>query len=194
MTITPRNDTVIYTDHTGDQSAAPMVVARPPSNMISGDRLRVDTGNSGFFQGREFRTFLEFTASQVIQVVVPVNSILYQLGVTLTQGEVRVETVAGGTPGGTFGTPLPIIPHNSMTERPTPIYNPQVTLAAGGTHTGGTILDVLHVKADSNSNRAFTVGDNNGDERGIAPATYYFRITVTGTTDAILRLWWEERP
>jgi hypothetical protein len=157
-------------------------------------RLRVDEGQTGFFAGREFRTYFEFTANTVFKIVVPINTVLWFLGITLLEGECRLETVAGGTEGGTFSTILPIFGRNNMTERPMPYYTPQVTLAAGGTHTGGTVLDVLVNKTSDNSNFAASVGATTDDERGVGPNTYYFRLGVTGTTRGVLKTWWEERP
>jgi hypothetical protein len=157
-------------------------------------RLRVDVGQTGFFAGREFRTFYEFTTDTVFKVVVPINTILWFLGINLLSGEARLETVAGGTEGGTFSTILPIFGRNNMSERPEPFYTPQVVISAGGTHTGGTILDVLRNKTSDNANFAGAVGVNSSDERGVAAATYYFRLTVTGTTSGTLKVNWEERP
>jgi hypothetical protein len=59
--------------------------------MTDGDgdfsRLRVDVGQTGFFAGREARTFYEFTiasgATQVIKVVAPVNTIVQMFSVEL---------------------------------------------------------------------------------------------------------------
>ncbi len=157
-------------------------------------RLRVDEGQTGFFAGREFRTFYEFTANTVFKIVVPINTILWFLGINVLEGECRLETVAGGTEGGTFSTVLPIFGRNNMSERPTPFYTPQVAISAGGTHTGGTVLDVLLNKTADNANFAQSVGAGGGDERGVAAGTYYFRLTVTGTTRGNMKVWWEERP
>lgn len=158
-------------------------------------RLRVDVAQTGFFEGREFRTFREWTTatngSFVIRVTVPLNVILFDLNVTAEEGSARIETLVGGTVGGSFSETLPAINRNNMTDRP--IYSPQVTMAAGGTHTGGTLLDVLRVKTSGNSNFASSVSSGAGDERGIAPNTYYFRITFTGFI-GVFRAWWEERP
>lgn len=156
-------------------------------------RLRVDVGQTGFFAGREFRTFYEVTASSVIQAVVPINIILFGLDLTLLEGEARVETVVGGTPAGTFSTILPIFNRNTMSEVPS-VYTPVVTLTAGGTHTGGVVIDLLSNKTAGNANFASSVGTASGDERGIAGGTYHFRIIVTGTTRGIFKARWEERP
>lgn len=160
-------------------------------------RLRVDVGQTGFFAGREFRTFREFptatTATFVIRAVVPINIILFGLLFDIDEGNVRIETVVGGTPGGTFSEALPIFSTNTTSDKPQPPYVAASVLTAGGTHTGGTVLDVLRVKTDMNTNRASTVGTSTSDERGIGAGTYYFRLTLTGAI-GVLRARWEERP
>lgn len=163
-------------------------------------RLQVDQGSTGFFAGREFRTFRRINIgtgnSEVIEATVPLNVILAGLKINMTDGWVDVETVVGGTPGGTFGDDLPIFNRNNMTEVPTPLYTPQVALAAGGTHTGGTVLDVLMARAAGATAQASSVGDAISDERGIAAGTYYFRISNegSGTATGVFSAWWEERP
>lgn len=157
-------------------------------------RIRTDNGQQGFYDGREFRTYYEFTANTVFKIVVPINTILWNLSLILLEGECRMETVVGGTEGGSFSTILPVFGRNNMSERPEPFYTPVVTIAAGGTHTGGTVLDVIINKTSGNANFSGTVGASAGDERGVSPNTYYFRLTVTGTTRGMLRTHWEERP
>lgn len=161
-------------------------------------RLQVDVGQTGFFAGREFRTYKEISlapaAVYVIKAVIPINVILYGLELTLITGQLRVETVVGGTEGGSFAETLPIIARNTMSDRPTPFYTPVVALTAGGTLTGGTVIDVLLNKTADNANFAGSVGVGVGDERGIGAGTYYFRMTATGDTAGAFKARWEERP
>lgn len=176
----------------------PLFVSLPLDVMTDGGtgpsrRLRVDVGQTGFFAGREFRTFKEFTGAMVLKAVVPIDVILTSLDVVILEGETRLETVFGGTEGGTY-TALPIFGRNNMNSRPTPYYEPVVTLSSGGTHEGGTVLDVLLNRTVANENFAGSVGVSVGDERGILPGTYYFRLTVTGTTRGLIKASWEERP
>lgn len=202
MAISPHNDAFEYTD--GDGNPAAVGPSVPASRLISGGgidgtnpRLRVDVGEPSFFDGRQFRTFHEFNltlaAVMVIKAVVPLNVILYGLETSIATGEIRLETVVGGTEGGTFATPLPILPRNTMTERPTPLYVPVVTLMAGGTHSGGTLLDVLIVKTAGNTNFSSSAGAAVGDERGVGAGTYYFRLTAVEATRGVFRARWEER-
>lgn len=163
-------------------------------------RLRVDLAQTGFFEGREFRTFREFSipAGQTLalEIVVPVNAILFEQGLELDQGSLRVTNAVGGTPGGVFAEALPIIGKNNMSERPIPLYAPTITFHAGGTHTGGFIFDVHRIVAASATAQQATVGRTVGDERGIAINTYYVRYENFGTGPATGTFWfiWEERP
>ncbi len=181
-----------------DGEAAGLLPAHFTDSTARNSRLRVDVGQTGFFAGREFRTFLELnmTLAQVLVVkaVVPLNIVLFGLETVLTAGETRIETVVGGTEDGTFSTALPLFPRNTMTERPTPLYAPVVTLAHGGTHTGGTVIDLLLNKTADNANFAASVGQNSQDERGIGAGTYYFRITAVAAAKGTFKARWEERP
>lgn len=185
----------------------PVYVANRLLTDRAGDnaRLRVDVAQTGFFAGREFRTFKEFavaaTETYVIKIVVPVNTILFEFGVEIEAGTARIETMRpGGTvvEGGSFSEALPVLPTNTMTEKPQPPYASQVLLTAGGTLTGGsvaegTIIDVLRAKAADNSNFAASVGAEAGAERGVAPATYYWRATLAAFV-GVIKARWEERP
>lgn len=202
MTLDRKNDAARYTDALGNSQDAPLVVSTlVPGLMTDPDgpnsRVRVDVAQTGFFSGREFRTFREWLSSTtgtfVVRAVVPVNIILHDLRMIPDEGAARIETVVGGTPGGTFSEALPIFNRNNMTERPTPVYEHQVALTAGGTHTGGTILDVLRCKTSENTNHSASVDSGSQDERGIAANTYYFRMTLTSFV-GVFRAWWEERP
>jgi hypothetical protein len=83
----------------GDTTFANRVEAHPPLKLMTdenGDyaRIRVDSGQTGFFVGKEARTFYEFSiasgATQVIKVVSPVDTILQTFGVELDLAELRV--------------------------------------------------------------------------------------------------------
>lgn len=163
-------------------------------------RLRVDIGQTGFFAGKEFRTFREFSIAAgqalTLKFVVPINVILEQQGIELDSGSLRITNSVGGTPGGTFSETLPVLGKNNMSERPTPLYTPQVVVTAGGTITGATALDVHRVVAATATAQQSTVGNIVGDERGIAANTYHVTYENFGSGAATGTLWfiWEERP
>ena len=74
-----------------DGSWCERVEAYPPIKLMTDDngpysRIRVDVGQTGFFAGREARTFYEFSiasgAAQVIKVVSPTNTIVQNLSIS----------------------------------------------------------------------------------------------------------------
>lgn len=184
------------------EEGRPLAVIQPLDLMTDGGdgpnrRLRVDVAQTSFFAGKEFRTFKRLSlgagASYIIRAVVGVNTILAGLAVNLVDGWIDIETVVGGTPGGVFAEVLPIFNRNNMTG--TPAHATQNVLTAGGTHTGGTILDVLAARASGATAQASSVGASLSDERGILPGTYYFRVTNPGAGAAagVFSARWEER-
>ena len=171
------------------------------------ERLRVDMAQTGFFEGREFRTFKEFNVlngtTYVIKAVVPLNIVLFGLELTLDDGFVRLSTAVGGTEGGTFSETLPVFGANNMSAgtdhrkaRNGSVYASQVVLTAGGTHTGGTELDVVRLKCAGATGQSSSVGNMPDSERGVAANTYYFRLQNLGTSAALgtIKTRWEERP
>ena len=189
-------------DH-GDGSWKERVEAYPPSKLLTdGDgpygRLRVDVGQTGFFAGREAYTFYEFSiatgSSQVIKVVSPTDTIVQRFSIELDLAAIRLELVAGGTEGGTFGTALPIIKSNTMTTASS--YVPQVTMSRGGTHTGGTVVDVLTAISGDKLQKSTAATATEDMPVGFPAGTYYIRlVNIDGATaSGIFRARWEERP
>ena len=190
----------------GDGTHAEQQISHPPFDLLTDGgtgpsrRLRVDVGQTGFFAGREFRTFREFSIAAgetlTLKFVVPINVILMQQGVELDSGSIRITNSVGGTPGGTFSETLPVLPKNNMSDRPTPFYTPQVVVTAGGTIAGATALDIHRVVAATATAQQSTVGNVVGDERGIAANTYHVSYANFGSGSATGTLFfiWEDRP
>ena len=186
-----------------DGSWCERVEAYPPIKLMTDgngpySRVRVDVGQTGFFAGREARTFYEFSiasgATQVIKVVSFTNTIVQNLSVELELAAIRLELRVGGTEGGTFNTALPILKTNTMTEQSG--YTPQVTMNIGGTHTGGTLVDVLTAVSGANSNKSVASGASENLPQGFAAGTFYIKLINTdgATATGIFRARWEERP
>lgn len=162
-------------------------------------RVKVDPGQTSFHDGREFRTFYEFSiaagASVYIQANVNVDTILYDVSCIVDAGSIRVRTYAGSTGTGTYSTPLPILPKNTMSIRSTPIYPAQNTLFTGGTGvTGGTVIDTVRVVAANATAQQTSVGSKAFDQRGVGAATYYWRLEnfSSGTATGVFSGWWAE--
>lgn len=163
-------------------------------------RIRVDPGQTGFFTGQMFRTYIEYTIPSATSISLrftsPIDFILWHQSLDCDQGGVRLEVFTGSTPSGTW-TALPSIGVNRMSERPTPLYTNQCTVETGGTFTGGTAVDLLRVRAASQNVSATNVGVAQDTERGLPAGTYYIRLSaltgVNGDSLGIYRIAWEER-
>lgn len=161
-------------------------------------RIRVDNGQTGFFAGREFRSFYEFSiptgTSIVIKFSSPVDFILFQQALTVDAGGVKYTAEVTGTEGGTF-TALPVVGKNRMSVRPLPFYTAQATIGQGGTFSGDTVLDVARVVTAGATAQQITVGMTS-DERGLPAGDYYIRLAAlgNGTATGVYSLFWEERP
>lgn len=186
-----------------DGTYAERVEAYPPVKLMTDNdgnfaRLRVDSGQTGFFAGREARTFYEFSiatgASQVIKVVSPVDTVVQIFGVELDLAEMRVELVIGGTEGGTFDTALPIFKTNTMSSSSD--YTPQITMSLGGTHTGGTVVDLLTAISGDKLQKSTSVTVSETLPLAFSAGTFYIRLINTdgATAAGIFRARWEERP
>ena len=190
----------------GDGSFAEVVTL--PDELITGSqgraqRLRVDPGQTGFFDGRMFRAFIEAVIPKLgpmlqARLTSPVDFILWSQVLTLTQGALRCEVFTGATPSGSW-TSVPVIGVNRMSERPAPLYTPLITIEKGGDFTGGTAVDLLMIRAAGTNGQASNVGVSQS-ERGLPAGTYYIRFStlaggliVNDDAQMIYAIEWEER-
>lgn len=159
-------------------------------------RIQVDVGQTGFFQGREFRTFHEFSiasgATLVIKAVADVDTFIQQFIVDLWTAELRVELIAGGTEGGTFSTSLPILRSNGLNTS----YNSQVVMTAGGTQTGGVLQDAFQLYAVSNPAKGSATEMSSDSVLGFPAGTFYIKLQNINSVAAtgLFKARWEERP
>lgn len=170
-----------------------------PSDMLtSGNfrtrRFRVEPGQTGFFEGREFQTFKEFSlagqASLTIKAQSLVPVILQRFEIDVFTESVRVEWREGGTETAEFTDPLPVFRTNETKAFP---YQSQITLTANGTQTGGTLLDVLEIGTGQKGVSAINVGNS---LLGFAAGVWYIRIKnlTNQTARGAFKARWEERP
>ena len=176
-----------------------------PSDLLTSEkegmrRVRVDVAQTGFFEGREFRTFYEFSIPSGQSVVgrfsSPIDFILFQQILQVDAGAIKLTAITGGTPGGTYNNPLPVIGKNRMSKRPQPYYVPVSTVTTGGTITGGTIVEVVRVVSSGSTAQRATVGGQFADERGLPAGDYYIKLeNISNTTaEGVYQIYWEERP
>lgn len=173
-----------------------------PSSLMTGStnpRLRTDNSQTGFFEGREFRTFYEFSIGSGESVtgrfISDIDFILFGQSLSVDSGGIRVTVRAGGTESGTFGTALPVIGKNAMSERVAPFYQSVVDVSIGGSVSGGTVVDVARVVSAGSTAQQSTVGGQIADERGLPPGTYYVTLENIDNGDAtgVYSSFWEER-
>lgn len=189
------------------------VVEFPPDLLTSTNegyrRLRVDQGQTGFYEGREFRTFFEFNIpsnnTQVFKFVSPINFMLFEQSLSVDAGSIRLEAFVNATAVATFNTPLPIVGKNRMSTRPTPFYTSQivatthaapVTLGSGITTVGATRTGLSRIVAANATAQQQSVSGGTQSERGLPAGTYYVRLHNfgSGAATGVYSLIWEERP
>ena len=167
------------------------------------DRLRVDPGQTGFFEGRMFRTYDKFTITiaqtRMYKFVAPVNFILWLQRLTLRSGGLSMAVFDSTAVDGGGWSALPVIGVNRMTERRAPNYTPVVQVSVGGSFTGGVELDYFELLSTATaSTQAINVSADAGGERGLPATTFYLKATplsgVNSDSIGVHSLEWEERP
>ena len=173
----------------------------PSSVITTASRLRVDVGQTGFFEGRDFRSFYELNvaaeATLNLRFVSPIDFILWEQALNLDSGSRRMAVYINATVSGAW-TPIAPIGRNRMSTAPA--YAPLAALSYGGNFTGGTLVEVIRVRTGSNqgNQRSSTVGARQSDERGLPAGSYIISLQPLGVeTDAatgVYSIEWEERP
>lgn len=172
-----------------------------PLDLITGTgavprpRMRVDPGDTAFYEGRQFLAAYEFNltagSSMWLRFITPVDCIIKNRALTVVQGNVRAQTQQGGTPAGTW-TAGTVIPANIMASRPTPLYVGQVQTASGGTVSPGVVVSPPLV-LETGNNVATSV-HNVAPEQGLPPGTFYTELRNTGSNAGrgVYTVLWEE--
>lgn len=163
-------------------------------------RIKVDPGQTSFHDGREARTFHEFSiaagTSIYLQANVLVNTILYDVSTVVDAGSVRLTTYAAATGTGTYGTVVPVLPKNTMSLRSTPFYTPVNTIRTGVDVgiTGGTAIDIVRVVAANATAQQTSVGSKPFDQRGVGVGTYYWKLENfgSGAATGVFSAFWAE--
>lgn len=173
-------------------------------------RLRVDPGQTGFFSGREFRSFYEFNIPagnvQTFKFNSPIDFILWEQNLELDAGSVRLEVFTGTVSEiATFNVALPKIGKNRMLSRQQPYYTSVVTATTHSTPvalgnsiniSAATQTDKLRLVAANATAQQQSVSGGAQSERGIPPGSYYIRLHNfgSGAATGAYSVIWEERP
>ena len=187
--------------------------ATPPSFLLTDGgfgnsaRLRVDNGQTGFFDRRMWSIAYEFSSANpiadtplVFRAIIPTNFIIHAHSLTVDQGGVTLRTYreAQGVPGGTFN---PLVPQseNGMTEEQA--YQFQALIGIGGSFVptpGETPITPLRVRTAGATAQQSSVGGSVVSEKGRPAGTYYARLdrmtNVNGDCTGVYNLVVEERP
>ena len=158
--------------------------------------LKVDVGQTGFWEGREFRFEYEMSGPIVFKFNAPINFILQSQELLSHDGTATLAVYLAnqGVAAGTFDQVITPVNNNGMSDAPT--YAPAISIASGGTFTPSdndpnfSREYIKAVSATATAQRS-TVGGNTVPERGLPVGEYY--LVFTGD-DASYRLLYEERP
>ena len=196
-----------------DGSYAEQQTSHPPFDLLTDGgtgpnrRLRVDTGQTGFFARRMWALNYEFAAANpiaatplVFRFTIPVNFIIHAHSLSIDQGGVTLRTYSAsqGVAGGTFSTSHAPLSENSMTEAAPYVFQTQI--ASGGTFTpnpGEVPLTPLRVRTANATAQQSSVGGEAVSEKGRTVGVYYAvlaRMTgVSGDCTGVYNLVIEER-
>jgi hypothetical protein len=140
---------------------------------------------SGFFKGRAFRAYREFTGAAVIRLVATKPFMLTSQRLYVDTGQAKATITVGGTAGGTFVALPTVFNKNGVVAAPTP----DVVITQNGTATGGTEREVLRVNAGGGLGAVADLSSI----RYLPAGTYYINITVTGSTSGVYSIEYEEQ-
>lgn len=172
-------------------------------------RLRVDAGESGLFEGKQFYMSHEFDLDHsgsnednlVIKVDIGTDITLTDSEISVYSGGVRYGIITNpATVGGTFSETIDVIPKNTSPSAPD--YTSQMSFSYGGTFSGTIADDTRYLDtamtAAANNQRASAIGTGQSKNRVFGPATVYLLISkrdadlVNDRSKGALHLEWDE--
>lgn len=149
----------------------------------------VQLQSMGLWEGRQFRQYYAFTAATQLRFVAAAPFVLSDQSLYVGEGSAQVKVLTGSTPAGTW--------NNTATQQAKNRYSPkalaytqQNLIQAGGTFTGGTERELIRANAGVGQGNASRTVDSN--VRVLPAGTYFFDITISGTTSGIYAFEWEE--
>lgn len=171
-------------------------------------RLRVDQGQTSFFEGREFRLVRKLVVAAgtpfVIRFTSTVDFILLEQSLSVSVGDLEFYAFreTQGAPSGSWASLVvpPIGKNISSKYRPYygARYASSVSLASGGDFTptdAAVYADYDRAKTSGATAQQVSVQGGDDTVRYLAAGTYYLKIiSTTGTSEGRFSLAWEERP
>ena len=196
-----------------NKSGSPFSIMDLPQDVWTSDqekfrRLRVDVGQTGFFEGREFRMVRKIVVPaatpRVFRFTSTVDFILFEQHLAVTTGDLEYYAWRStqGTPSGTFtNIPVPPIGKNisaNFRDYGAGRYTSNVTIASGGDFIPTDVevyVDYDRAKTSSATAQRQSVSGGDDSVRYLAAGTYYLKITsLDGTSEGRFAIAWEERP
>ncbi len=172
-----------------------------PDDLLAGNRLRVDVGEAGFYEGRQFRIDylidIPSGATRVIKFETGGDTLLLSSLIDIDDGAIDYSVYAGGVEGGTFGDPVTIWKTNLMSTSPAP--EPRAVVTTGGTldASGVEANTRIRLRTSNSSAQRETVSGIANDLRGFPSTTAYIVMKslggAQGAISGTLKLRWEER-
>jgi hypothetical protein len=165
-------------------------------------RIRVDVGQTGFWEGREFRLDLPLSIATstrfVLRVTAPIDFVIQLQRLSVSETGIRFQAYRSiqGTPSGSWAT-VETFKNNGMSD--TPAYTKQVIVDSGGAFavTGGQLpVETIELLVSGSTAQQSTVSGSTAKERGLPAGTYYLvftNYTGSGTAKGIYDLIYEER-
>lgn len=183
------------------------VEAYPPQKLLTdaddvNARLMVEDGMTGFYDGRQFRMYVELNipagGTLWVKHTIGTNFTLHEQRIILESGTVRWSANAqmASSPGP--WTAATFRRRNQMSIQPQPPFvstSVIETSTTAGAATGGFEVDVMRVSAVGNGQNATSVEQNAG-LRGLAAGVYHAKLFNPSAEAAVgvYDWWWEERP
>lgn len=170
-------------------------------------RLRVDQGQTGLFEGREFRMVRKLVivagTPKVYRFTSAVDFILFEQNLGTSVGDIEFYAWRDnqGTPSGVW-TAIPVAPIgkniSSQYRKYAGVrYASQVSIASGGDFTptnAEVYVDYDRAKTSGATAQQLSVQGGNDSVRYLAAGTYYLKFSSqSGTSEGRVALAWEER-
>jgi len=161
--------------------------------------LLVDEASLSFYDGRQFRMFIEFNipagGELWVKHTISNNFMLHDQRISIESGTIRwtANAAMASSPGPwTLAT---MRRRNQMTKQQTPFFVSGSTIETStdpGAATGGIVVDIMRVAAGQGAGSASA--SQNAGLRGLAPGVYHARLQNPSAQAAVgvYDWWWEE--
>ena len=149
--------------------------------------MLVQMQSMGLWTGRQFRVYRTFTVAQQFRFTCTKDFILSKQNLYTGIGSCQLQILTGSTPSGTWAN---VATQNAKNKLGTNTYVAANNVQDGGTFTGGTEREII--RADSGSGQGVSASSADDSYRVLPAGTYYFNLTVTGSTAGIYSFEWEE--